>query len=50
MIQANKNIFCQKAKDVESFWGLIGGSESKNALSFAELALVLEMFLHLFFL
>ena len=32
------------------FWGWIGGVESENALGFAELALVLEIFLLLFFI
>ena len=31
------------------FWVKIGGAESENALSFAELALVMEIFLLLFF-
>ena len=31
------------------FWGEIGGAESENALSFAKLALVLEIYLLLFF-
>ena len=48
--QAIKKIFCRKEKDFESFLGLIWGAESENALSFAELALVLEIFLLLFFI
>ena len=49
-IRPTKNFFCQKVKDVESFWGYIVGAESENAFSFAELALVLEIFLLSFFI
>ena len=30
------------------FWGEIGGAESENALSFAKLALVLEIYFYFF--
>ena len=37
LTQANEKIFCQKEKDIESFWSKIGGAESKNALSFGDI-------------
>ena len=48
--QANKKIFVQRQRMLNRFEVLIGGAESENALSFAELALVLEIFLLLFFI
>ena len=47
--QANKKNFFQKAGDVGSFLGQIEDAESENALSFAELALVFEIFYFLYF-